>query len=94
MANKKILVIDDDEAVAELVKLSLEATGKYEVITENRGSQGVAASKIARPDLILLDIFFPDIQGSEIASKLKALNSKPSYFLISLYGGLQMVSGR
>ncbi|MFH1414073.1 MAG: response regulator [Candidatus Omnitrophota bacterium] len=68
---KKILVIDDDQAVAELVKLSLEATEKYDVTIETKGSQGFATTKTFNPDLILLDIMFPDVQGSEIAVKLK-----------------------
>jgi CheY-like chemotaxis protein len=67
---KRILVIDDELAITRLIKLNLEATGNYEVFTENLGSQAIAAARKSKPDLILLDIMMPDMLGSDVAGKL------------------------
>jgi len=71
MEKKKILIIDDEEQFTKIVKLNLEHTGKYEVRTENRGALGLAAAKEFKPDLILLDILMPDMEGSEVSAQFK-----------------------
>ena len=71
MDRKKILIIDDEEKFTKFVKLNLEQTGKYEVMVENLGARSIAAAKAFKPDLILLDIMMPDMDGSEVASQLK-----------------------
>lgn len=70
MDKKKILIVDDEKDFAELVKLNLEATGKYQVRTENMGSRGYAAAREFKPDLVLLDILMPDMEGSDVAARL------------------------
>lgn len=70
MANKKILIIDDEEDFTKLVKMNLEATGKYEVKIENKGALGLEAARQFKPDLILLDILMPDMEGSDVAAQL------------------------
>lgn len=71
MEKKRILIIDDEENFTLLVKLNLEESGKYEVRRENKGSLGLIAAKEFKPNLILLDILMPDIEGSEVAAQLK-----------------------
>lgn len=71
MDKKKILIVDDEELFTKLVKLNLEKTGDYEVRVENKGLQGLAAAREFQPDLILLDILMPDMEGSEVASRLQ-----------------------
>ena len=71
MRKKKILIIDDEESFTELVKLNLEATGKYEVRTEEKGSLGLVAAKQFKPDLILLDLIMQDMGGGEVSCRLK-----------------------
>ena len=71
MRKKKILIIDDEESFTELVKLNLEATGKYEIKAENKGSLGLVAAKQFKPDLILLDLIMPDMGGGEVSCQLK-----------------------
>ncbi len=68
---KKVLIVDDEVAFTELVKMNLEATGKYEVRTENKGSLALLAAKQFRPDLILLDIIMPDKGGGEVSGQLE-----------------------
>ena len=67
---KKILIIDDEENFCQLVKLNLEETRKFEVLTSTKGAQGIGLAKSERPDLILLDVIIPDTGGSEIAECL------------------------
>ncbi len=71
MNKKKILIIDDEEKFTKYVKLNLEFKGKYEVRVENKGSRGLEAAKEFKPDLILLDVMMPDMDGSEVAAQLK-----------------------
>ncbi len=72
MQKKRILIIDDEESFTRLVKLNLEATGKYIVRTENKGSLGLLAAKQFKPDLILLDLIMPDMGGGELSYQLKS----------------------
>lgn len=71
MAKKRILVIDDEQSFTRLVKLSLEETGRYEVVEENRGSRGLSIAREFNPDLVLLDIAMPDMGGGEVAAQIK-----------------------
>lgn len=87
MATKKILVVDDEAGFARLLKLNLEGTGKFEVQTETKGSQALNTARSFRPDLILLDIIMPDMDGSEVANRLKndpATRNIPILFLTAL----------
>jgi len=87
MAAKKILVVDDEAGFARLLKLNLEATGKFEVDTENKGSQALNTARSFKPDLILLDIIMPDMDGSEVANRLKSdpvTRNIPILFLTAL----------
>jgi two-component system alkaline phosphatase synthesis response regulator PhoP len=68
---KRILVIDDEPAITRLIKLNLEATGNYQVFTENLGGRAIAAARQFAPDLILLDIMMPDMLGSDVAEKFQ-----------------------
>lgn len=71
MDKKKILIIDDEEAFTRMIKLNLEGTGLYEVLEENKSTRAVATAKEVRPDLILLDIIMPDLDGTTVARNLK-----------------------
>jgi DNA-binding response OmpR family regulator len=84
---KKILIIDDEESFTRLVKLNLESTGRFEVRIENKGELGFDAAKTFHPDLILLDIVMPDMEGSEVATKIKqdeSVKNTPIVFLTCL----------
>jgi DNA-binding response OmpR family regulator len=67
---KRILVVDDEPAITRMVKLNLERTGNYKVHIENHGSHAIAAAREFRPDLILLDVMMPDMDGDEVSSQL------------------------
>ena len=67
---KKILVVDDELHLIEMVQMRLEANG-YEVITANDGEEGLEKAKSEKPDLILLDVMMPKMDGYEACSLLK-----------------------
>lgn len=68
--NKKILVVDDEENVLELLTLYLEADG-YEVLTACDGLKGIELARSYKPDLIILDIMLPIKDGWQIAKELR-----------------------
>ena len=70
----KILYIDDDQNNSMLMKRVLEADG-YEVSLAPNGSMGLAAANREHPDLILLDIYMPDISGHEVARRLRKMDT-------------------
>lgn len=72
MPKKRILVVDDEKAITHFLKTNLERTGTYEVREENKGEHALAAALEFRPDLILLDVVMPDLDGAQVASQIKA----------------------
>ena len=71
----RILAIDDDENVCRFLEKALEATGDYEVIFALTGAEGVALARKELPDLVLLDLVMPDMDGLSVLKALKT-NSK------------------
>jgi len=68
---RKILFIDDEERLLEVMKTNLEIEG-YDVITAISGRTGLASAVVDQPDIIILDIMMPDIDGWEIARRLRS----------------------
>lgn len=68
---RKILIIDDEEDFCYFVKANLLLLGNYKVITATSGEKGLKASIKHKPDIILLDIMMPEIDGFEVLKKLK-----------------------
>lgn len=66
----KILVVDDDTAINELIKINLELSG-YEVICAYDGIQGFTLAKQELPDLIVLDVMMPDVDGYTVAKRVR-----------------------
>ena len=60
---KRILVIDDEDDIREVVQLSLEMIGGYEVLTAESGDKGLSRAETEQPDVILLDVMMPDMDG-------------------------------
>ena len=69
---KKIMIVDDEESVVKMLKMDLEVTGAYEVRAETKGANVVNTARQFRPNLILLDIMMPDIDGGEVANRIKS----------------------
>lgn len=72
MTTKRILVIDDEDGVREIIQFSLEAAAGYSVLTAASGSEGYAIAAAELPEAILLDVMMPDMDGPETFGKLQA----------------------
>ena len=81
---KRILVVDDEPSITRLLKLNLEQTGNYAVATENVARAALATAEQFQPDLMLLDVMMPDMDGGNLATALQAspkLKGVPIVFL-------------
>lgn len=67
---KKVLIVDDEQDIVESLKFVLETEG-YECFTAYNGEDGLKAAKEIRPDLIILDIMMPKMNGYKISRLLK-----------------------
>ena len=67
---KKILVVDDEPMVVKMATDALTARG-FQVTSAPNGYEGLIAARELRPDLILLDVVMPDLDGHEVAKRLK-----------------------
>jgi two-component system response regulator VicR len=74
-STKKVLVVDDEPDTLELVKLVLESGG-FEVILANNGMEALAEIEKIKPDIVLLDIMMPDMDGWDVFRKIKERNSE------------------
>src|SRR2546426_11148585 len=87
MSLKRILVVDDETSITHLLKLNLEKSGNYSVRTENLGSKALPAARQFKPDLILLDVMMPDVDGGDVAAQIRsdaALKDVPIIFLTAV----------
>ena len=74
MPYERIVVVDDEEAMANLLKLELESEG-FSVSLAHNGKSGLELIRTTRPDLAILDVMIPEIDGYEV---LKLLKNDPS----------------
>ena len=80
MAGKRVLVVDDDAKTVELVKLYLKRDG-YRVLTAYDGIEALRLAREGHPDLIVLDLMLPGINGLEICRTLRAESDVPVILL-------------
>lgn len=80
MTNKTILVIDDDKEINELISMFLQREG-YKVITAFDGYEALALARNHSPDLLILDVLLPGLDGFEICSELRKTSTVPILFV-------------
>lgn len=73
--NKKVLIVDDEPDTLELIKLVLESGG-FETMLAVNGMEALAQIDRTKPDLVLLDIMMPDMDGWDVFRRIKEKNSK------------------
>ena len=80
---KKVLLIDDDEMVIELVKASLHGS-EFEILTALEGERGIEEARKTKPDVILLDIMMPNLDGLTTCNYLKKIPESQNIPIIFL----------
>jgi CheY-like chemotaxis protein len=71
MAAKRILICDDDPVILRLLQVNLELEG-YEVLQAHHGEEALEIAEAERPDLVILDIMMPRLDGYQTAERLKS----------------------
>jgi DNA-binding response OmpR family regulator len=69
----KIAIVEDDVAISQMYRIKFEAEG-YEVDTAENGKIGLALIEDMKPDMVLLDLMMPEMDGEEMLTKLRATN--------------------
>ena len=84
MENKCILLIDDEEAIREVVQMGIEIEAGWQVTIASSGVEGITLAQTQQPDAILLDVMMPDLDGISTLSQLKANDKTQSIPVIFL----------
>ena len=70
MPSGTVLVVDDDPVIVNLLRVNFEIEG-YDVLTASEGEAGVAQAHAGHPDVVLLDVMMPGVDGLEVARRLR-----------------------
>ena len=100
---KSILVVDDEEDVRALIQLGLEMNGGWNVINATSGVEAIDMAASQQPDVILLDLMMPDMDGKATLQKLKSnpktqnisvimMTAKSKYFVEESFTGLDVAA--
>ncbi|NLE93699.1 MAG: response regulator, partial [Chloroflexi bacterium] len=76
IAKKKILVVDDEKGLVNLMRLNLEQDG-FEVVEAYNGTQAIDKLRTTLPDLVLLDVMMPDLDGFTVLERIRDIGSTP-----------------
>ncbi len=85
MPKSRILIIDDEAAIRDSLKMTLEYEG-YEVVGAATGQEGLALVERDAPDLVLLDVKMPGMDGLEVLDRLRAMNETLPVIVVSGHG--------
>ena len=86
----KILVIEDDQSIASLMQLQLENKG-YQVKLAYDGIEGLRHAYAWQPELVVLDIMMPDMDGWTVCERLRELSDVPIIFVTAAILGLWLL---
>jgi Response regulators consisting of a CheY-like receiver domain and a winged-helix DNA-binding domain len=78
--NRVILVVDDEERMARFIRLNLEHDG-FQVVEAFKGMQAIQALRDSMPDIVLLDVMLPDIDGFEVLKLIREISTVPVIML-------------
>ncbi len=69
----KVLLVDDEADIRKIGQLSLQAVGKFETLLASNAAEGIEIARAEQPDLILMDMMMPGMDGLEALAKLQSL---------------------
>ncbi|MCA9178333.1 MAG: response regulator [Planctomycetales bacterium] len=85
-SKKKVLVVDDDETLVDLMVEAFERDGRFEIRTANNGFDAGMLVKEIKPDLVVLDVMLPDINGKEVCQRVRSDSTLESVRIICISG--------
>ncbi|MDG2384673.1 MAG: response regulator [Pirellulaceae bacterium] len=83
---RKVLIVDDDEELVELLKDTFDRDGRFDVRTANNGFDAGMLVKEFRPDLVVLDVMLPDINGREVCVRVRSDSTLDEVKIICISG--------
>ena len=83
---RKLLIVDDDQELVELMSDTFARDGRFEIKTANNGFDAGMLVKEFRPDLVVLDIMLPDINGKEVCQRVRADDTLEQVKIICISG--------
>jgi len=89
----RILIVDDEQPILDLLRLVLEREGLSDVVTASTAGAALEAAEHSRPAAIVLDVMLPDGDGFTLAGRLRAITSAPILFLTARGGDLDKLTG-
>lgn len=92
MIGKKVLIVDDDNDLIQIASFIFRGAGA-QVIAARDGSEGILKLQTHRPDLIVLDIMMPGINGFEFCQKIRQVSNVPLIMLTALNGDKNLLHG-
>jgi len=81
---KRILIVDDEDDIRDVVQVSLEEFGGWQTLTANSGTDGLQLAQSEIPDAILVDVSMPDMDGFELCRQLQANSTTQTIAVIVL----------
>jgi len=76
----RILVVDDEKGLVKLIRLNLEQDG-FEVVEANNGAEAMEKLRVTLPDLVLLDVMMPDMDGFQVLKMIREIGNTPVIML-------------
>ncbi len=86
---RKVLIVDDDEELVELMGDVFSRDGRFDVKTANNGFDAGMQVREFRPDLVVLDVMLPDINGKEVCQRVRSDNTLESVKIICISGMIE-----
>ena len=80
MANNKVLIVDDDEHIVELIKLYMDKEG-FDTVTANNGKKAVELFKSEAPAIVILDVMMPEMDGWQVCREIRRVSNIPIIML-------------
>ena len=87
--NRQILLIDDEEGIRNVLKITIEASG-FGVLLASDGEEGLALFRERRPDIVVTDIKMPGINGIQVLEKIKQISPETEVIMITGHGDLDL----
>ncbi len=83
---KKLLIVDDEQDLVELIADAFQRDGRFEIRTANNGFDAGMQVKEFRPDIVILDVMLPDINGKEVCQRVRSDKTLDSVKIICISG--------